>query len=195
MRGLTEAEIERHNQLFQKGAALVQAEMLMDDAVRAYRPNWFARRRLRQAIESLSGALRLSPDNWQARLFVAKAYQRLGERQIALRWLREAHEIAPDQAVVLKEAVNETIALGELNEACELSHRALSLAPGDAVLHYNLGLALLLRGETQAALDQLTAAAQLDGHPATRRLQRLAEAVARGHRPCPRTLEDLETAV
>ena len=195
MRGLTEAEIERHNQLFQKGAALVQAEMLMDDAVRAYRPNWFARRRLRQAIESLTGALRLSPDNWQARLFVAKAYQRLGERRTALRWLLDAHQIAPDQAVILKEAVNETIALGELNEACDLSRRALSLAPEDAVLHYNLGLALLLRGETQAAIDQLAAAARLDGHPATRRLQHLAEAVTRGERSCPRTLEDLEAAV
>jgi len=63
--------------------------------------------------------------------------------------------------------------------------------PEDPILHYDLGVHLLLAGKPKDAYESLQRAAQLEAHANTSRLMSYVERVMMGEIPCPRSAHEL----
>lgn len=191
----TESEIERHNNLYHRACALIRPHILIDGEARYARPGWLARWRLRKGIELFHRALRINPNSWQSRFWIAKALQRLGDHKESMSWFSDALRLDPANSSIAKEAANEALALGDHHLAVALVRPAAELNPNDATLQHNLGLALLLSGQVREARQAFARAATRQSDQLTVRLLQLTEIVLRGERPCPRTLDDVQRDV
>jgi tetratricopeptide (TPR) repeat protein len=192
---LTEAEIERHNALYRRAYSLIRPHIFIDGESRSARPGWFARRRLRKGIALFHRALRINPNSWQSRFWVAKALQRLGDHRESMSWFSDALRLDEANGRVANEAAVEALQVGDSKLALALVRPAAQLNPDDAALQHNLGLALLLCGRVAEAHQAFTRAAAHQSDRTAARLVALTELVLRGERPCPRTLTDVQQDV
>ena len=103
----------------------------------------------------------------------------------------EAVRQEPDNASVAKEAANEAFELGEFEVGVGLLRPATLKRPEDPILHYDLGVHLLLAGKPKDAYESLQRAAQLEAHANTSRLMSYVERVMMGEIPCPRSAHEL----
>jgi tetratricopeptide (TPR) repeat protein len=188
----TDAEIERHNELYRRACSLIRRHILIDGEVRFARPGWLAKWRLRKGIALFHRALRINPNSWQNRFWIAKALQRLGDHRQAISWFSDALRVDPANSSIAKEAANEALQLGDNQLALALVRPAAEQNPDDPALQHNLGLALLLSGKLQEAHQTFSRAAALQSDPLTARLLELTEQVLRGERACPQTLDDVQ---
>jgi len=105
------------------------------------------------AIETLTTAAELDPQNWRARSNLAIAYIAKGEAHLAERSFRQALRIAPDEAEVLNNYATYLLSQGRADEA--LQRLRLALRDLDyrnpAVLYSNLAGALIAKGELEEA--------------------------------------------
>jgi tetratricopeptide (TPR) repeat protein len=191
----TDAEIERHNALYRRAYSLIRPHIFIDGESRSARPGWFARRHLRKGIALLHRALRINPNSWQSRFWVAKALQRLGDHRESMSWFSDALRLDEANSNIAKEAVVEALQVGDYKVALALVRPAAQQNPDDAALQHNLGLALLLCGRVADAHQAFTRAAAQQSDQLTARLVTLTELVLRGERPCPRTLNDMQQDV
>jgi Flp pilus assembly protein TadD len=180
-----------HDRLYLAATALLKR----DNIVTLTPPvslNWFVRRRVGKAIRLLNQVVELNPSNWAALWVTGKAYQALGDNQLALesfsrsRLLNESH---PD---VAREAGISAMECGRPQLAIEFTRAALKLNPDDPGLQANLGLAHLFAQEPQAARTVIDAALSKDPNDKiTQAISRLVDDVLRGKRACPTRRADV----
>ena len=188
---VTEAQANEYNALYKRAIGLVRRHALIDGEPQLGPPGWFARRRLRKGMGLFERALAIAPFKWECRFWIGKSLQRLGEHKEAMSWFMEAMRQEPDNATIAKEAANEAFELGEFELGVGLLRPATLNRPDDPILHYDLGVQLLLAGRPKEAYESLERAARLEAHPNTSRLMNYVERVMMGQVPCPRSAHEL----
>ncbi len=189
--GPTEEQIQEHNQLYERGCALVEGELEIEGGG-AGGPGWLAKRRLRQAISCFESAPSIAPANWSALWLLGKVHQRLGDYAKALECFSKAHMIKPDQPDAAREAAITATHLGDGPAATRFSNAALTAKPDDPGLLSNHALALLISGRLHDARAAATHACSLAPEdPICRQVMKTIEDVIAGRRPAPRSGQDL----
>lgn len=192
-RQLTEAEANEYNRVYQRGWSLTEGLLLLDGNNPTRNPGWFARRRLRQALECFEAALRIFPEGWQSLWAMGKIHQRLGNAAEALGCFARAHQLQPDQPDVAREAGLAAADLGDGQRAVQFSRTAVALAPNDPGLVSNLALALLINDQiTEAQAVAADAVTRAPDAPIAKAVKAIVEDVAAGRRSKPRSARDLE---
>ncbi|KYF71349.1 hypothetical protein BE11_27585 [Sorangium cellulosum] len=124
---------------------------------------------------------------------LGKVEMRSGDMGAALDALQRAHAIDPEQADGCRELGAAYLELDRAHDALPIARRAVELRPGDAGLHCNLALILLLTGDVEGALAEATSALSLDpSDTITRGLLKLIDDVVAGRRQRPRSLAEAE---
>jgi tetratricopeptide (TPR) repeat protein len=95
--------------------------------------------RLRRAEELVERALRLDPENPYYLDSMGWVYFRLGQANLAERYLLDAAERSPDQAVIHDHLGDLYELMGRMEKARDAWRRALELAPGDGEIQRKLG--------------------------------------------------------
>jgi TolB-like protein/Tfp pilus assembly protein PilF len=126
----------------------------------------FARGQAEKAVELYQEAIRVRPEEFQARLLMAQSYEDLGQPEQARLSRQKGIEMAgqhllvhPDDVRAMYMAANGMAALGQQDQARQLAERALALRPDDAMLLYNVGCIFSMLGDPKKALDALEKAA------------------------------------
>lgn len=161
MREFTQAEVDQHNALTEKGWALTKGRLLLD-GIQAARPGWFSRWQLCRAIPYFEKALAINSEDWSSMWALGKIHQRLGDQTVAFEWFAKAHAIQPDQPDVAREASIAALDIGKVAEALTLCRSALASKPDDPGLMCNLALAHCLAGHDNEAREYATASADSD---------------------------------
>jgi tetratricopeptide (TPR) repeat protein len=184
-------EAATFNRLYKRGWDLSRGELLLDPRPHRTKPGWFARRRLRRAIESFKQALAIHPQSWQSLWALGKIHQRLGASRDALECFARAHSLNPTHADVAGEAAITAMEIGSLPEALTYARAAVEQAPNHAGHLSNLALALLLHGENGAALQTIRSARQLAPFDSTAEtVEARIEDVIAGKRAPPQQIRD-----
>lgn len=192
---LSPAEIQRRNELYDRACRLLDGLVILDDRPHK-NPGFFARRRLRQAVQLFRQVVELNPANWQSMFFIGKAFQGLGELEQALTWFLRAHDCVPAHPSVAKEVGYAAGRLGQHDIAVRVMQTAAMEHPQDPALHLNLGLSCLMSGKTADACKAFGRAVELEpGREMNKRLFDLAKDVETGKRPCPRTEAEIANAI
>ncbi|MFT3838435.1 MAG: tetratricopeptide repeat protein [Myxococcaceae bacterium] len=180
---------EDHDQLFRRGANLIEPHMLLDDQKPAS-PN---EHEVRVGIACLDRVVTINPSNWSALWIRGKAFQSLGDHSSALGSFRSAYRVKPGQEDVAREMTRELLELRQFAEAVTIGRDICKRNPDDAGLRANLALALLLNGELADAQQVIGSAQKLDPNDAvTNALAKRIDEVANGKRPQPSTLDELQ---
>lgn len=192
---LPDEQIKRHNDLYARANEMSKGLILLDD-VAFKAPGFFAKRRLRKAIELYKQVLEINPKNWPSMFAIAKAFQSLEEFQQSLDWFIRAHECAPENPSVAKEVGYAASRLGKHDVALQAMMQAAKQNPNDAALHCNLGLSCLLAGKIEDACSAFERTIQLEPDQAVnKQLLAFAREVESGKRPIPKTEEEISKAI
>jgi tetratricopeptide (TPR) repeat protein len=117
------------------------------------------------ARESAEAATRLSPDDPETHLMLARLSQLSFEPdgvERALREYEEAARLAPNNYLIWLEAGRARAALGDSAGGIEALRRSAALAPNYAQPRWHLGNALLRAGQNEEAFAELRRAADAD---------------------------------
>lgn len=121
-------------------------------------------------------------------------YKGLGEFSTAIDKITQAIEIAPKWGLLLNNLSAQYFDMGDYASTIELATTALLLDPLMIHAYYNRGLALMNRGETDAALDDVNMAVQIDPGDSFAYIRR-AFIYNRGLGDYARALEDFDAAI
>ena len=128
-----------------------------------------------QAVKSLEGALAISPQSTRLHYPLALAYRGLGNREKAEEHLRLRGEVdLPPTDPLLREVssllqnadayearASQALGARQWAEAATNLRKAIELSPGNAFSRLNLGTALYMQGDADAALEQYREAVRL----------------------------------
>jgi tetratricopeptide (TPR) repeat protein len=117
----------------------------------------FQQGKSQEAVAALEKALAVDPKHLKAHNNIALASIELGELEVAEAHYRESLAIEP-QAAIYSDLGFVLEREGLTDEAIEQYEKALALDPTSASAHYNLGGALLRRGQSAAAEQHFRAA-------------------------------------
>jgi Flp pilus assembly protein TadD len=191
MREFSQDEADRHNALVAKGRTLTQGLLILSGEEPLGRPGWYAKWKLRRAIQCYERALAINPNGWSSMWKLGKIHQRLGDQGAALGWFVQAHSLKPDQPDVAREASLAALDLGLISEALALSRAAVACRPEDPGLACNLALAYCLAGDDVEAVRWVTEAAERDpADTVTATAQRFISDVVAGRRERPQSLQE-----
>ncbi len=90
---------------------------------------------------------------WNVFWLIGMAYRALGDPEASLANLRQSFELNPAQPDVAREYVGACMALSHGEEAARAARQICEAHPNDHGLRANLGLALLVAGRVDEALD------------------------------------------
>ncbi len=184
-------QANEHNRLVDEASLLTKGEIHLD-GVHLSSPGWFARRRLKKAKELYERAIAINSAGWQSMLWISKIEQRFGHTRESLTWILRAREFEPSNPVLAKEAAMTASQLGDHDMAARIADEALTIAPGDAALHINSGLAHLFAGRNQQALGRFREAVRLEpDRRVNRQLESFVVQVIAGSVAQPRTEKDV----
>ena len=99
------------------------------------------------------------PEDYQAALFLASAYERLnspektGAARRAVTFAEKHLQLNPDDARALYLGAGALTTLGEFERATEWGKRALAIDPDDPRVHYNIACLYSVTGKTEQALE------------------------------------------
>ena len=152
-------------------------------------PGFLEKRRIRKGIARLREVLEVIPHHASTLWIIGMALRTLREHEQALDHLRRAHMSDPMQPDMGREYACQCMILGLGDEAVQAARVTAQRHPGDAGLLSNLGLAYLIAGDVDRALDAVREALALEpDDPITNNLLRLAEDVKAGTREAPARL-------
>jgi tetratricopeptide (TPR) repeat protein len=104
-----------------------------------------------EAADDALSILNEQPDDYDALMTIATAYQRLGRIDDALRYVEHARQTYPDRGEPWSRMGSLSISKGDAPKALEYMARAVQLEPSDASDLYNLGWIYDQTGDTQRA--------------------------------------------
>jgi Flp pilus assembly protein TadD len=173
--------------LFDEGMKLVEGRVNLDGHALP-EPGFLERRRLLKGARLLEQAANHEPPYGAASFMTAKVYERLGRYEDSLRWMRKAQFVAPDNLIVALELGAALSRQGLHAEAVTVLTAAVTLGPNDPRVHGNLGVSLLLSGDTEGSIAAFRNGTALEpDEPMNGRLLNLALAVLEGRKPRPTT--------
>jgi tetratricopeptide (TPR) repeat protein len=188
---LSAIKIDRFNTLYEKGCELQKGLIILDGAPRK-KVGLFGRGKLWKSIQAFQEALEIHPGSWQSMFFIGKAFQALGDLKSALSWFEKAARSEPEEPSVAKEAGLCAAQLGKHATAIRLMRDAASAHPEDAGLQCNIGLSYLMSRQVDKARAAFSQALQAEPRDEmSKKLLRLAEAVAANSIPCPTTEKEI----
>jgi len=114
-----------------------------------------------EAVQVLTEAMQLSPNDEDVHYNLGLAYTRLGKLDEAIRQYNEALRIFPNYAEAHNNLGNVLMRAGRTEEATAQFESAVKVMPDYASAHNNLGTALQRAGRTNEALLQFQQAAKL----------------------------------
>ncbi len=121
-------------------------------------------------------------------LFASKAYERLGDLPRSLAAIRKAHALLPDDLSLLIELSSALGRCGLNDEEISVLRMGSRIHPSDPRIQSNLGVALLTSGNAAGAIPVFQRLLELEPEgPHNKRLLALAQEVAAGRKPVPRT--------
>jgi Flp pilus assembly protein TadD len=188
---IVDQQSSKYNVLFRQGANLAEGRVNLDGNALGD-PGFFERRRLRKALGFFALAAQIEPPYGAASLFAAKIEERLGNSAECVRWLRKAQVTAPGNVIVAIELGGALSRHGLHVEAIEVLSNAAQLFADDPRVHCNLGVSLLLAGDTRGSIAAFERLVSLEpGVETNLRLLRFAVEVAEGRTPGPRSEEEI----
>lgn len=180
-----------YDSLFKEAGKLIEGSVNLDGRPLG-KPGFFERKRLLKALKLLERAAEIEPPYGAASLFAAKVHERLGNGEGTLRWLQKAQSGAPNNVVIAIELGGALSKQGRLAEAIGVLTAAADTHPSDPRVHSNLGLSLLLSGDTQAAITAFERLFSLEpDRPVNKRLLYLAIDVHEGRKPRPASEDEI----
>jgi tetratricopeptide (TPR) repeat protein len=188
---VTDAELQRHNDLFTQATTLLDDHIILHD-VELPSVSSAERTRICEAQRLLAEVVGLNPANWSAMWFLGKACERLGEHQSALDHFAQAHLLNPGNPDVAREATIAAIRCSRPALAIQFATAAWQANQEDVGLAANLALAHLFGQNPRAAkalVEQALAADPQD--TVTRSLAQLIDEVLVGTRACPTDPSDI----
>ncbi|MFC1522000.1 hypothetical protein ACFL6Y_06285 [Elusimicrobiota bacterium] len=184
-KNLTEEQIQQHNVNFEQAVASLEGVIEIQDATKGIF-GWFARRRIKKALESLDICLKLVPNSWQSMWFAGKAHQALDEHETALGFFEQALSIENENPDVPREASIEAMTLGHAFKAENYANEACKRNEKDHGLVANLALALLLSKKVEDALNTAGRAVRMNPQdPLCGGVLRYIARIQSGEIPCP----------
>jgi tetratricopeptide (TPR) repeat protein len=188
---LTPEQIERHNKLYDEAWKLLNGEVNLDGR-ELRKPGWLATRRLHKAKALFEETIAINAAGWNAMFAIAKIEQRFGRKQEALDWLLKAREFEPRNTSLAKEASLSASRVGMHEMAACIADEAIELNPTDPALKVNSGLAHILAGHCENAVERFGDAARLEpAREVNKKLHEYALKVLAGTVPKPKTESDI----
>ena len=190
-REFTEAEAERHNELIERGWALLEGQIALDEDGAEADAGELDRGKLKEAAGCFRQALDVDSEGWSSMWALGKIHQQLEEHRASLEWFTRAHEINPTYPDVAREAGLAAMECGEPLLAIPFCSAAVEIDAADPGLMANLALAHMLAGDDPAALEHACNAALGDpDDPVSEAVLELVQEIAQGKRPRPKTLRE-----
>jgi protein O-mannosyl-transferase len=121
------------------------------------------------AIEEFDRVLAKQPDYVMGHLSLARTLSTKGDLDGAISHYRIALKIAPNSVEALAGLGNASLSAGKLDDAIGCYRSALQLEPRNAILHFNLSVALGRQGNTAEADAERAEASRLEGRGPTGR--------------------------
>lgn len=100
--------------------------------------------KIMEAIALYKECINIYPLSWQSHWAIGKAYQSIGEQNMALEWFEKAIDIDKLNVNILRENTLQSLRLGLKEKAIKYAKAALEVNPNDDSLHSNYALALLI---------------------------------------------------
>ena len=132
----------------------------------------FTQARMEEAAEHFKTASELRPEDYQTPLLLGGIYTTLGRRDEAERTYRKGLEIAerhvsmnPDDTRALYLSAGAIVILGDVETGTEWAGRALSMAPGDPSVRYNVACVYAQANEIDRAVECLEEAVTILAQP------------------------------
>lgn len=123
-----------------------------------------AREQFEEAERALSRAVRLDPENVDARLALADLYRGpLGDRQRAAAEYRQALASGVDNLADLEKIGDAALEAGDVRQAIDAFNRAVELEPNNPLFHLKLGRAYFAADRPGPAAEQANSALALSG--------------------------------
>src|SRR5262249_14129736 len=149
--GRTEGEKATAAQLYREGADLIRPYLHLVGRKEADASSPKGRRELETGIARLEASARLVPDNFATHWLLGKAHEARGQAEASLPCFKRAFDSNPNHADVAREYMRACLELGDGAEGVRAARRGCELAPDNAGLRSNLGLALLIAGDVDSA--------------------------------------------
>ncbi|MHB8124783.1 MAG: tetratricopeptide repeat protein [Desulfitobacteriaceae bacterium] len=112
--------------------------------------------KIKKGIKYYELVLRHEPDHYDALCNLSAVYQNQGRSIEALNLLERAHNIYPNDAVLLNNLAYTLVHLGRTRRAIETYNSALKLAPDNLLIIYNLSVCLVRKGNWEEGIEILT---------------------------------------
>lgn len=181
--------------LFERGSALVPAQVMTLHGQPAPVLDAAGRARVERGIESLLQHLLANSSSWQALWIAAMGTRTIDGAAAAIDFFARAHALAPDRPDVGREYVLSLLTTGEFARAVEVASRIAHAHPEDAGLTCNLSLAQLLAGDLDgAAISAEQAVSRDPSDVINQKVRRLIAKVRSGAVSLPSSLAELEAA-
>ena len=160
------------------------------------RLNGEAETKVRQAISDLESVARQFPDSWQVFWFLGKGRQAVGELELAYESFGRAFSLEQETEAVPREFASVCLELGKADEAVQIGQTAAALKPDNPETLGNLACAYLIAARIPEAVTTIKAALKLHSEDRINvQLQRIINEVAKGERPQPRRMSDLNQPI
>lgn len=104
-----------------------------------------------EAVESLSRADAIAPNNWSLQSAIGIGYDRIGMYDLAARHYTKALELAPDNVTVLNNFALSKAQSNQLTDAIALLEQAAALPEAGPQVRQNLALLYAMNGDLDAA--------------------------------------------
>ncbi len=153
--------IQKHNKLYDEAYSLLKGLVHLDGNPEPS-IGFFAKRKLNRSIKLFREVLEINPKNWAASVFTAKAYQSLGNNELALNSLMVAWEHCDGNPSVAKEIGMTAGQLGRHDVVISVLRPLCEHGNNDAGLLINFGLSLLFTGMLDSAKAQFESAMKVE---------------------------------
>lgn len=176
---------------YKEGSALIKPYMHYDDVKST--PATESNGEIERGIELLKSSIEINEGGGSAYWLIGKAYQALKNDAEALAAFKRAFELERENKDVAREYCLACLDAGEPKRALMAAGRAVTIAPDDAGLRSNLGLAYLLDAQLDHAEGVLVTATEMDPNDSiAKNLLRLVGQVKTGERAQPKCIADLQ---
>jgi serine/threonine protein kinase/Tfp pilus assembly protein PilF len=163
---------KRHQEAEPEFEAAIRLNPKLFEAHYCYARSRLQRGKRAEAVPSFEEAARLRPDDYQTFVFMALAFDGLGQtdraetaHRRALQLVEKHVELNPDDARALNIGAIELGKAGQRERGLEWARRAIESDPDDAMMMYNTGCFYAVQGEAEDALACFGKAIQMGyGH-------------------------------